>query len=116
MLNFIHAIGFDQDWKDIGLTDDDLWAAQLLIQSDPTRPPVVKGTGGLRKLRFAARKKSGKRKSCRIGYAYFPDAAVVFLIVAYAKNEADDLTPADKKVIRRMIERENKVLTSRPVR
>jgi len=53
LLNFIHAHGFESDWKDIGLRDEDLWVMQLMIQADPEGSPVVKGTGGLRKLRFA---------------------------------------------------------------
>ena len=116
LLNFIHAIGFDEDWTDIGLADDDLWMVQLMIQADPTGHPVVKGTGGLRKMRFAPPKKRGARKWYRVCYVYFREAACVLLVVAYAKNEKDDLSPADKKGIRRMIERENKILSRRPVR
>jgi len=47
---------------------------------------------------------------------YFPEAAMVLLLVAYAKNESDDLSAADKKYIREMIEREHKVLSNRPVK
>lgn len=87
-----------------------------MIQADPTGRPIVKGTGGLRKMRFAPPKKRGARKWYRVGYVYFPDAATVLLIVAYAKNEKDDLSSADKKYIRQMIEREHKILSRRPVR
>jgi hypothetical protein len=116
LLNFIHAHGFESDWKDLGLKDEDIWVVQLMIQSDPEGQPVVKGTGGLRKLRFAPPRKSGRRKWFRVGYVYFPDAATVLLLVAYAKNECDNLSAADKKFVREMIAREHRILSNRPVK
>ena len=41
----------------------------------------------------------------RIGYVYLQDHSVVLLVIAYAKNEKDDLTPADKKTIRHLIQK-----------
>jgi hypothetical protein len=116
LLTFVHSHGFEDDWRDIGLKDEDIWIVQLMIQSDPEKNPVVKGTGGLRKMRFAPPTSSGRRKWFRVGYVYFPEAATVLLIVAYAKNEADDLSAADKKFIREMIEREHKIFSTRAVK
>ena len=113
VLTFIHATGFDDDWSELGLTDEDLRVIQQMIQENPTGPPVVKGTGGLRKMRFAPPKKRGRRNWFRVCYVYFPVAATVLLVVAYAKNELDDLSPADKKFIRSMIEREHEALSRR---
>lgn len=113
---FIHAHGFDEDWKDLGFSDENLWILQRSIQANPEGAPVVKGTGGLRKVRFAAPKKSGRRKWCRVGYVVFPDAAIVLLVIAYAKNESDDLSPEDKNFIREMIERQQKILSRRSVK
>jgi hypothetical protein len=115
-LTFVHEDGFESDWKDLGLTDEDLWGVQLMIQSDPEGSPVVKGTGGLRKLRFAPPKRSGRRKWFRACYVYFPEAAFVLLVVAYAKNESDDLSAADKKYIREMIAKEHKISSKRPIK
>jgi hypothetical protein len=115
-LNFIELHGFRDDWKRLTLDDEDLFAMQLAIQAFPNGSPVIKGIGGLRKMRFAAKKKYGVKKAIRVGYVYFPEASTIVLVVAYAKNEKDNLSPADKKAIRAFIEREHAVLTKRAVR
>jgi hypothetical protein len=115
-VNFIELHGFQDDWKHLGLTDPDLWMAQTMIGADPKGWPVIKGTGGLRKLRFSPPKKSGRRKWCRLCYVYFEEAAVVLLVVAYAKNEIDDISPADRKYFSELIRREHAVFAKRAVR
>jgi len=80
---------------------------------NPQGHPVVQGTGGLRKLRFAPlRWKTGKSGAVRIGYVYLQEHGVVLLVIAYSKNEKDDLAPAEKKAIRQLIEKiENEFAT-----
>ena len=109
-------IGFDQDWAELGLSDDDLWTIQLMIQADPNRGPIVKGTGGLRKLRFAPPKKAGGENGIASGTSILPRRQLPCWWFAYAKNEADGLSPADKKVIRQLIEMQHKILSRRPVK
>jgi hypothetical protein len=115
-VNFIEMRGFADDWKKLGLTDEDLWAVQGVIGPDPKCHPVISGTGGLRKMRFAPPKKSGRRKWYRLCYVYFQEAAVVLFVVAYSKNEADDIPAADKKYFRQLIAREHAVFSRRAVR
>ena len=105
-VEFIESRGFRDEWKRLKLEDKDLWAVQAMIGAGPTSAPVVSGTGGLRKLRFAPPRTSGRRKWYRICYVYFQTPAVVLLVVAYAKNEMDDLSEDDKRLFRRMIERQ----------
>ncbi len=52
---FIEAAEFAARWRGLGLTDDDLAALQQQIGRDPEAGPVMPGTGGLRKLRYARR-------------------------------------------------------------
>ena len=56
---------------------------------------VVPGSGGVRKVRvgFGGR---GKRGGARVLYVYGGDDLPVFLLAAFAKNEKDDLSPADR--------------------
>lgn len=104
MLTFVELEGFLDDWTDLGLTDTDLHALQAMIMASPSAGKVVKGAGGLRKMRFApARWRSGKSGAVRVCYVYYPDYAVVLLVVAYSKSERDDLSAADKKFFRRVI-------------
>ena len=115
LLTFIELPGFDDDWKHLGLNDDDLWMLQFGIMADPRGAPVVPGTDGLRKLRFApSRWGRGKRGAARVGYVYLEEFGIVLLVVAYAKNEQDNLSSNDKRIIRDMIRRERAALEQRP--
>jgi hypothetical protein len=105
-LRFIELRPFAAAWKDLGLDDEDQLALQVLIMLNPTNPPVVEGTGGLRKVRFApVRWRTGKRGALRVGYVYLQDHGVVLLVIAYSKDEKDNLTPGEKKAIRSLIQR-----------
>ena len=87
LLNFIEAKAFSQEWSQLKLSDDDLGALQVSIMSAPEGPPVIVGTGGLRKLRFAPLKWSeGKRDALRVCYAYFPESHIVWLGVVNAAS------------------------------
>jgi Protein of unknown function (DUF1044). len=86
------------------LVDDDDYADfQRELADDPEAGDVIPGTGGLRKIRMAA-KGHGKRGGARVIYYYFTSAAQIALLLAYAKNEADDLTASQKKGLKQMIE------------
>ncbi len=52
ILTFIEVPLFTRRWKEIGL-DDDLLALQIMLLKDPESGPVMEGTGGIRKVRFA---------------------------------------------------------------
>jgi hypothetical protein len=86
------------------LVDDDDYADfQRELANDPEAGDLIPGTGGLRKIRMAARG-HGKRGGARVIYYYFASAAQIALLLAYAKNEAEDLTAAQKKVLKEVIE------------
>ena len=116
--DFVHFVELDEfgdDWKQLGLdVERDLWALQILIMSDPDGPPVIPGTGGLRKIRFApGRWKVGKRGAVRVCYVYFPNHWTVLLVMAYGKNEKDDLSLEEKQGIRTYIEEVKRWLAKR---
>ena len=117
LLTFIELRGFRDDWKRLGLNDDDLSVLQFAIMAAPRDAPVVPVTDGLRKLRFApARWGKGKRGAARVCYVYLEEFGIVLLVVAYAKNEQDDLSPDEKRIIRDMIRREKEALGKRHFR
>lgn len=104
---FVEAAEFRNDWRDLGLTEDDLLELQVEITVAPTRHPVIAGTGGLRKMRFAPRRlKRGKSGAVRVCYAHFPAVNVVLLVIAYAKGEQDTISPAHKVAIRDYLRRQ----------
>ena len=97
---FVSIGSFDRRWNSLGLDDDDLRALEMLIQAGPDVPPLVAGTGGLRKVRFARPGSGqGKRGSYRIGYAHFASPGIVLLLDVWAKNEKSDLSAAERGAI-----------------
>jgi hypothetical protein len=99
-LRFIHLPPFDKKWGNLGLDDDDLRLLQILIMASPDKYPVIRGTRGLRKLRFARQDSNlSKRESFRVCYSFFPAYGIVVLVTVFAKSETDDLNTTDKKAI-----------------
>jgi hypothetical protein len=73
------------------------------VAANPKKGDVIAGTGGARKLRWAA-KGQGKRGGVRIIYYYYATEYEIYLITAYAKNQKTDLTTGDKRAIKQLIE------------
>lgn len=85
------------------LSDDEYAALQAELARDPHAGDVIEGTGGLRKLRVAAKGK-GTRGGARVIY-FFVDAAMQCrMLLIYPKGAKDDLTAAERKQLRRLIE------------
>jgi hypothetical protein len=73
-LSLIQLSEFRNNWNRLKLTDDDLRRLEAEILIDPESPPVMRGTGGLRKMRFAPPSSGGgKSGGIRVCYAYFPE-------------------------------------------
>jgi hypothetical protein len=73
------------------------------IAYHPTAGVVMPGTGGIRKLRWGARGR-GRRGGARIVYFVHNETMPVFLFTACAKSARDDLTPAETRTLRRLVE------------
>ena len=50
---FIQTKEFSKNWDRLGFDDKDLRRLELELLRDPSAYPVIKGTGGLRKIRFS---------------------------------------------------------------
>lgn len=66
---------------------------------NPLAGDEIPGTGGVRKVRFAASGR-GKRGGARIIYYYLDDDTPLYALLAYAKNAKTDMTPDEKKAVR----------------
>jgi hypothetical protein len=66
------------------------------IARNPKAGDVVPGTGGIRKVRWAASGR-GKRGGARVIYYFHDETAPLFLLTAYAKAERADLSPEEKR-------------------
>ncbi len=100
---FIELPLFRAKWKDLGLDDKDLRRLQEEILSDPKIGAVIRGTGGIRKMRFSFEHR-GKSGSIRIIYIDFEIHEKIFLITAYPKNEKDNLTPSERNELKQLVE------------
>ena len=80
---------------------DGIEALALYLIDHPDAGDVIPGSGGVRKLRWAAKGK-GKRGGARIIYLYVVVAGRVYLIRCYAKNVKADLSADEKKELRQI--------------
>ena len=89
---FIQTREFSRNWDKLGFKD-----------KNSDLHPVIKGTGGLRKIRipFANEGKSG---SARVCYVDFVVQEVIYLITVYSKNEKENLSQAERNGIKSLIE------------
>ena len=69
------------------------------LASQPTSGDVIPGSGGVRKLRWAA-KGRGKRGGARVIYLYVALAERIYLLRCYARNVKTDLTAGEQKQLR----------------
>ncbi len=79
-------------------SDEEL--AELLdhLAHNPEAGDLIPGTGGVRKVRWG-RSGSGKRGGARVIYFYYCLDCPLYLLLAYAKAQATDLTPEEKKAV-----------------
>jgi mRNA-degrading endonuclease RelE of RelBE toxin-antitoxin system len=81
------------------LSDDELAALQLSLAVNPEAGDVIKGTGGVRKLRWAGSGR-GKRGGLRVIYYLQLQNGQIWLLTAYAKNVKDAIPASVLKKIK----------------
>lgn len=64
--------------------------------------PIIRGTGGIRKMRWSGSGRS-KRGGIRTIYFYHAGPGAIYLLTAYAKADREDLSPADTRVLSRLV-------------
>ncbi len=67
----------------------------------PNRGDEIPGTGGVRKVRFAAAGK-GKSGGVRVIYYFFDEGSPLYALLLYDKNERANLTADQKKQVAAM--------------
>ena len=85
------------------LSEEDYRLLQLALAANPQAGVVIAGTGGLRKLRWGMPGR-GKRGGIRVIYFWHSASERILLLFLYRKNERSDLTPAQKKLLRGIVE------------
>ena len=85
------------------LTDDEYRRLQWFLAEYPDSGAVIRGTGGLRKLRWSTGGR-GKRGGVRVIYYWRTAKNRVYLLTLYGKNVKDDLTASEGRAWRRVLE------------
>ncbi len=87
------------------LTDEEYRDLQAVLVNRPTRGVLIPGSGGLRKIRWAAWGR-GKRGGVRVIYYWAITQERILMLFAYPKSERDDLTQKQLKILREVVEKE----------
>jgi hypothetical protein len=84
------------------LSDEEYAALQGHLVAHPESGVVVRGSGGVRKIRWRAGGK-GKSGGVRVIYYWAAAAHQIFMLTVFGKGEKEDLSSADLKKVARLL-------------
>ena len=84
------------------LSDDEYRQLQNELAINPLAGALIQGTGGLRKIRWS-RPGMGKRGGIRTIYYFLNETETIYMLLAYPKNEKDNLSDKEKKILRELV-------------
>ena len=97
MIAVVETEEFLSDAKAV-LSEDEHDALVLYVAQNPEAGDLIPATGGLRKLRWAAKGK-GRRGGSRVIYYFHNFDIPLFLMAVFPKNIQTDLTPRQRKAL-----------------
>ena len=89
------------------LSEDEYRLFQIKLIDDPEAGNIIKGSGGIRKIRWSVSGR-GKRGGSRILYYWYNKQGVILMLFIFKKNESDNLTKTQLKVLKTIVESEYK--------
>ena len=87
------------------LSDEDYGVFQSRLAANPGLGPLIKGGGGIRKIRVAVGSR-GKRGGARVIYYWAVRKDLILLLYAYPKNVSADLTPKQVAQLAKLVKEE----------
>ena len=102
-MRIVRLKSYVRPMKAMGFNDETMVQAEASILAAPQAHPLIPALRGARKARIA-RPGMGKRGGGRVVYYVTFERNLLAFLLAYAKNEKDDLTTDDRKAILRAIE------------
>lgn len=89
------------------LSEEEYRELQIDIVESPTAGDIIRGSGGIRKLRFKGSGR-GKRGGTRIIYYWATTKEQIFMLYVYLKKDMDDLTKDQLAILKKLVIREFK--------
>ena len=105
-MRFVETPIFTREVTEL-LSDEEYRGLQLALLFRPEQGPVIPKGGGLRKIRWR-KSGSGKRGGLRMIYFWDKDSDTIYMLFVYQKNEQEDLTPNQLRVLRKLVREELK--------
>lgn len=91
------------------LADDEYAELQGALIVDPEAGDLIKETGGLRKLRWSQKRRGkGKRGGVRVIYYWYSIGSLLYMLIAYSKDQQDDLSATQKRTLSNLVKQEFK--------
>ena len=91
------------------LDDDEFRQLQDALIGNPQAGALIEGSGGLRKLRYADKRRGkGRRGGLRVIYYWWFKGREFWLFTLYSKDEMSDLSAAQRAALKDMMKRELK--------
>jgi hypothetical protein len=84
------------------LTDDEYTTLQNVLVETPERGDLIKGGGGIRKLRHAL-PGCGKSGGVRVIYYWLRDDGQIYMLLIYSKSKKDTLTDRETALLREFV-------------
>jgi hypothetical protein len=105
-VRFIETPIFTEDVeRDLSLEEYRQLQVALLLR--PTQGALIRGSGGLRKIRWS-RPGMGKRGGLRAIYFWEARSETFYMLMVYRKNDQEDLTPKQVAILQRLVKEEFK--------
>lgn len=106
MLEFRETHAFTRQITTL-LSDHEYAELQGVLVVQPEIGDRIQGTSGLRKLRWSQGKRGkGKRGGIRVIYYWYVAGSLMYMLLAYSKDERDDLSAEQKRLLARLVSEE----------
>ena len=99
-ITVIETPSFMRDAKKL-LNDDELRDLVSFLAYNPSAGIVLKGTGGIRKIRWA-REGGGKSGGFRVIYFFHSLEIPLFALAIFAKNEKSNISQSERNALRKL--------------
>ena len=96
---FVRLPEFEKQCKQIGLDEDSVKSIEDVLLSNPSIGDIMRRTGGIRKFRIPLPDR-GKSGGARVVYIDFVRYEKIYLLTAFAKNETDNLSHAERNELK----------------